>query len=66
MDGPRSYCFLAKLVGLLSDEGFLHFLSIKYLHIAWYLQITFEPTVFGGSPSEEKTSHLTDKEISLF
>lgn len=35
MDGPRSYCFLARLVGLLSNEGFLHFLSIKYLHIAW-------------------------------
>lgn len=36
MDGPRSCCFLARLVGLLSNEGWrLHFLSIKYLHRAW-------------------------------
>lgn len=36
MDGPRSCCFLARLVGLLSNEGWrLHFLSVKYLHRAW-------------------------------
>ena len=49
----------------MKAEGFTSSLSsISTEH--GYLHIAFEPTVFGGGPSQEITSHLTDKESPLF